>query len=181
MRGFVSWMVFPWTKVRGMGLCVMRGFVIFLSVENLLHSSGRRSKARVGILSAPTLFAFFTLLSISSSPLYLPISLFPSLHPSSSNISPHLPFRFYTSLPTSYITPPFITPPSPSAPHLPSPNRISASSPPTTTPPFHHKCKTKTQNPKPLELRHLRSPKAISITVISSMNGIRGKKHVFVE
>lgn len=166
----------------------MRGFVI--SFRRKSSISGRRSKAqllftlraRIDIVPTPTLFAFFILLSISSSPLYLPISLFPSLHPDSSNISPHLPFRFYTSLPTSYyITPPFITPPSPSAPHLPSPNRISASSPPTTTPPFHHKCKTKTQNPKPLELRHLRSPKAISITVIPSMNGIRGKKHVFVE
>jgi len=179
-EGFCELAGFSLDKSSWNGSLCYEGFCNF-SFRRKSSSSGRRSKARVGIVSTLTLFAFFILLSISSSPLYLPISLFPSLHPSSSNISPHLPFRFYTSLPTSYITPPFITPPSPSAPHLPSPNRISASSPPTTTPPFHHKCKTKTQNPKPLELRHLRSPNAISITVIPSMNGIRGKKHVFVE
>ncbi len=38
----MSWLVFPWIKVRGMGLCVMRGFVIFLSVENLLVQEGDR-------------------------------------------------------------------------------------------------------------------------------------------
>lgn len=152
----MSWLVFPWIKVRGMGLCVVRGFVI--SFRRKSSISGRRSKAqllftlraRIDIVPTPTLFAFFILLSISSSPLYLPISLFPSLHPSSSNISPHLPFRFYTSLPTSYIPPPFITPPSPSAPHLPPPNRISAPSHPTTPHPSITNARQRLKTPSPL-------------------------------
>lgn len=138
-EGFCELAGFSLDKSSWNGSLCYEGFCNF-SFRRKSSSSGRRSKAqllftlraRIGIVSTPTLFAFFTLLSISSSPLYLPISLFPSLHPSSSNISPHLPFRFYTSLPTSYITPPFITPPSPSGPHLSSANRISAPSHPTT-------------------------------------------------
>ncbi len=114
MRGFVSWLVFPWIKVRGMGLCVMRGFVIFLSVENLLVQEGDRKLGWVYYLlplyshfllcfqypllpyiSQSHCFRHFTLAHPTSHPIFHSGSIYPSPPPTSPPLSshphPHLP------------------------------------------------------------------------------------------